>query len=91
MVKSNVTKLDDGGYDVEFEGGGRVILSADDASNQKDAVKVATERLQQSGRAVGVDGDDPAAEKPTVVDESVDESDAEDVDASGDPLDEENK
>lgn len=91
MAKSNVTKLDDGGYDVEFEGGGRVILSADDASTKQEAVKVAKERLEQSGRVVGVDGDDPAAEKPTVVDESVDEADAEDVSAPGDPLDESDK
>lgn len=57
MAKANVTKLDNGGYDVELEGGGRVILNADEASNKTDAEKVARERLEASGR-VAADSDD---------------------------------
>lgn len=52
MAKANVTKLDNGGFDVEFEGGGRVILSADEASNKQDAEKVARQRLKNSGADV---------------------------------------
>lgn len=50
MAKANVTKLDNGGYDVEFEGGGRVILNADEADSKQAAEKVARERLAQGGR-----------------------------------------
>lgn len=52
MAKANVTKLDNGGYDVEYEGGGRVILNADEASSKDEAEKVASERLQ-AGMRVG--------------------------------------
>lgn len=52
MAKSTVTKLDNGGYDVEFEGGGRVILNEDEASNKQEAEKVAKQRLAESGRSV---------------------------------------
>lgn len=59
MTKSTVTKLDNGGMDVQFEGGGRVILNANEAKTEAEARTVASERLQLGGR-VGDDDSTPS-------------------------------
>lgn len=86
MAQPTVTKLDDGGFDVEFpDGGGRVILGADEASNQKDAVKAARERLTAAGRVLEDEGDVPADNTEVTVDDDT-ESNVEDNTAETAPV-----
>lgn len=82
MSKANVTKLDNGGYDVEFEGGGRVILNEDEASNKQEAEKVARERFEQASSETPR-AEEPA-EEPTVAPENEDSDDSSDDAPSGD-------
>lgn len=58
MTKSTVNKLENGGFDVEFEGGGRVILNEGEASSVAEAKKLASDRLQGKDRV----GDDDSTE-----------------------------
>lgn len=57
--KATVTKLEQGGYDVQFPEGGRVILNADDAKTQDEALKLATRELDRRSYVIGDTAETP--------------------------------
>jgi hypothetical protein len=66
--QATVTRLENGGYDVEFEGGGRVILEKGEAKSKAEAEQVARER-HESNNQIHQDAEDAADESAAKADD----------------------